>query len=145
MILPETTDNGKSPAGLGQVDALFADVFWYIDAMGSKAKHVTVHSVAADVGIDYGMIDPETNDPLPDFYAGILWSQHMGTGGFARYEREPNGASVCPLCSRRHNSGLYKRRLTVILLNLASSSTPTTSVTLSGIEGCGPRRGRNGS
>lgn len=30
------------------------------------------------MGIDYGMIDCSTYTPLPDYYAGILWSATMG-------------------------------------------------------------------
>ena len=137
--------NGKSPGVVSDKSmrwANFADVFWYIDAMGSKAKHGYSAFCRQDfVGIDYGMIDPETNDPLPDFYAGILWSQHMGTGVIRAISSANQTVRAYAHCAPDEpNSGLSTNGdLTVILLNLASSSTPTTSVTLSGIEGCGPK------
>ena len=60
--------------------ANFADSFWYLDAMATKAANGYSAFCRQDfVGIDYAMLDCATNDPLPDFYAGTLWSELMGT------------------------------------------------------------------
>ena len=61
--------------------ANFADSFWYLDAMGSKARHgYDVFCRQDFVGIDYGLLNPRTNDPLPDYFAGLVWGQTMGAG-----------------------------------------------------------------
>jgi len=73
--------NGKSPPcdSSSMRWANFADSFWYLDAMAQKAAHGYSAFCRQDfVGIDYGMLDCATNEPLPDYYASILWSKLMG-------------------------------------------------------------------
>ena len=107
--------------------------------MGSKAKHGYSAFCRQDfVGIDYGMIDPETNDPLPDFYAGILWSQLMGTGVIRAISSADQSVRVYAHCTPdAPNSGESTNgALSVLLLNLASAGAQTTKVRLEGIAGC---------
>ena len=49
--------------------ATFADTFWYVDALGSKARHGYQAFCRQDfVGADYGLLDCASHTPLPDFY-----------------------------------------------------------------------------
>lgn len=51
-----------------------------MDAMGSKARNgYSAFCRQNFVGIDYGLVDCGTYDPLPDYYSGLLWSRVMGT------------------------------------------------------------------
>lgn len=59
--------------------ANWGNSFWYLDAMGSKARNGYSAFCRQDfVGIDYGMLDCKTQAPLPDYYGGVLWSMLMG-------------------------------------------------------------------
>ena len=62
------------------------------------------------VGIDYAMLDCATNDPLPDYYGGVLWSKLMGTGVVR--------ASSTAVRAYAHCHPTSQADLTVLLLNL---------------------------
>ena len=64
--------------------ANFANTFWYIDAMATKAAHGYSAFCRQDfIGADYGLLDCATQTPLPDYYAARLWKQLMGPGVLA--------------------------------------------------------------
>ena len=63
------------------------------------------------VGIDYAMLDCATNDPLPDYYSGVLWSKLMGTGVV-------RAASSTAVRAYAHCHPTSQADLTVLLLNL---------------------------
>lgn len=137
--------NGKSPGVLSDQSmrwANFANTFWYLDAMASKAKFGYSAFCRQDfIGIDYGMLNPETNDPLPDFFAGILWSRLMGTGVVhvtVAGEATPNATvrAYAHCTPEAPNSAFGSGDLTILLLNLASNQTKATTVTISGVQGC---------
>jgi len=116
--------NGKSP-GCDHTSmrwANFADSFWYLDAMGTKAANgYSVFCRQDFVGIDYGMVDCATYDPLPDYYAGILWSQLMGTAVVATNSDDANTVRAYAHCSAKASGDLA-----VLLLNLATSPINVT-------------------
>jgi hypothetical protein len=81
----------------------------YLDAMASKAKHGYSAFCRQDfVGIDYAMLDCASDDPLPDYYAGVLWSKLMGTAV----------VSAASNSSVRAYAHCKEANLTVLLLNL---------------------------
>merc|ERR1712048_136653 len=95
--------------------ANFADSFWYLDAMASKAANgYSVFCRQDFVGIDYGMLDCATNNPLPDYYAGILWSQLMGMNVLQTTSSDTNTVRAYAHCSAKSSDDV-----TVLLLNLA--------------------------
>jgi heparanase 1 len=48
--------------------------------MGLKAASgYNMFCIQDFVGIDYGLIDCTTFNPLPDYYAGVLWGRTMGS------------------------------------------------------------------
>ena len=54
--------------------ANFANSFWYMDSMATKATHgFHVFCRQAFIGADYGLLDCETQTPLPDYYTSRLW------------------------------------------------------------------------
>ena len=73
-------NGGSPPCDHGSMRwANFGDSFWYLDAMGTKAAGgYSVFCRQDFIGADYGMLDCATESPLPDYYAGILWSKLMG-------------------------------------------------------------------
>lgn len=75
--------------------ANFGDSFWYVDAMGAHAANGYSAFCRQDfVGIDYGMVDCATYDPLPDYYSG----RQLGRGA-ARLDllEGYRSCSACPL------------------------------------------------
>lgn len=59
--------------------ANFANSFWYSYALGAKALNgYSVFARQDFIGIDYGMLDCLTFDPLPDYYVGLLFHRLMG-------------------------------------------------------------------
>jgi heparanase 1 len=107
----------------------FADSHWYLDAMGVKAASGYSAFCRQDfVGIDYGMIDCSTYQPLPDYYSGILWSRLMGTRVLTASSSDPTLRAYAH-CGADHAPPAPV--VTVLLINL----DPTTHrvVTLEGV------------
>ena len=109
--------NGGSPGcSSGGRWANWGNTFWYLDAMGSKARNGYSAFCRQDfIGIDYGMLDCKTQAPLPDYYGGVLWSMLMG-----RSVLSVTGAA--PLAGRRirayaHCANTTPGAVTVLLLN----------------------------
>lgn len=52
---------------------------WWLDQLGLLA-HAGVGAVFRQslVGSDYGLLDPQTFAPRPDYFASLLWKHHMG-------------------------------------------------------------------
>jgi heparanase 1 len=73
------TGNAQCGGEPGVSDA-FAGSLWWIDELGLAAR--TGHRVVVRqslVGSDYGLLDPETLEPRPDYWASLLWKRAMGT------------------------------------------------------------------
>ena len=61
---------------------MFGDSYWYLDAMAVNAKFGCSAFCRQDfIGIDCGLLDCATHTPLPDYYAGLLFSKLMGASG----------------------------------------------------------------
>ena len=64
--------------------ANFANSFWYVDALASKAAHGFSAFCRQDfIGADYGLLDCATQTPLPDYHVSRAWTQLMGAGVLA--------------------------------------------------------------
>src|SRR5919201_613535 len=63
----------------GVSDAL-AGTLWWVDQLGALARRgQRVVFRQTLVGSDYGLLDDQTLDPRPDYWASILWKRVMGT------------------------------------------------------------------
>jgi heparanase 1 len=72
-------ESGHAQCG-GQPDASdrFEGTFWWMDQLGAMAQRghqVVVRQTLS--GSNYGLIDDETLDPRPDYWASVLWRQLM--------------------------------------------------------------------
>eukprot|EP00755_Sulcionema_specki_P016788 Sspe_Gene.62840::Locus_35575_Transcript_2_3_Confidence_0.400_Length_1766::g.62840::m.62840/K07964/HPSE; heparanase len=99
--------------------SVFGNSLWYVDSMGSKARAGYTGYCRQDyIGADYGLLDCATGTPLPDYYAGWVWTKTMGTRVLAPSSDSRN-VRVYAHCANRRN---YPRgAVTVVLLNLASA------------------------
>ena len=53
----------------------FANSVWYMDSMATKAAHgFHVFCRQAFIGANYGLLDWETQTPMPDYYTDRLWT-----------------------------------------------------------------------
>ena len=78
MWLGET---GSAQVG-GQpgVSGRWAATLWWLDQLGALAKRGTaVQCRQTLAGADYGLLDEETLEPTPDYWASLLWRRCMGT------------------------------------------------------------------
>lgn len=73
-------ETGHAQCG-GQPDASdrFEGTFWWLDQLGALARRGHQIAVRQTLsGSNYGLIDDETLDPRPDYWASVLWRQLMG-------------------------------------------------------------------
>jgi len=66
--------------GAPGVSDTWASTFWYLDQLGSLARHgqsVMVRQTLS--GSDFGMLDDATLQPRPDYWGALLWRRLMGS------------------------------------------------------------------
>ncbi len=74
------TETGEASCGGDTWAAEFADSFRLLDQFGSLAQRgvrtIMYNTLASS---DYGLLDEETFDPRPNYWAALLWKRLMGT------------------------------------------------------------------
>ena len=112
----------------------FADSFWYLDAMASKAANGYKVFCRQDfVGIDYGLVDCLSQDPLPDYWSGVLWGRLMGENVISlsnnRTDDQVRTYAHCSAVDAVVGVGSLAKDLTILLINLDNRTQ--TDITLS--------------
>jgi heparanase 1 len=105
----------------------WASSFWYIDSMGLKAASGYDMFCRQDfVGIDYGLIDCATFNPLPDYYAGVLWGRTMGTKvlNVSSTNSSSGGVRSYAHCTTSGDG------VTLVLINLGEQAWPSATLVL---------------
>lgn len=74
------TETGEAACGGDPWASTFIDTFRYLNQLGALAKRgvqaVQHNTLAAS---DYALLDEDTYDPRPDYWAALLWHRLMGT------------------------------------------------------------------
>lgn len=74
------TETGEAACGGDPLAHQFADAFRFLNELGTLAQRgvqvVIVNTLASS---DYGLLDENTLDPRPDYWAALLWKRMMGT------------------------------------------------------------------
>ncbi len=73
------TETAQAACGGDRWASTFLDSFRYLDQMGRLAQRgvsVIFHNTLA--ASDYGLIDQQTLEPRPDYWAALLWKRLMG-------------------------------------------------------------------
>ena len=116
------TETAQAACGGDRWASTFLDSFRYLNQLGALAKRgVQVHMHNTLAASDYGLLDENTYQPRPNYWAALLWHKLMGTTVL-----DP-GASPAPTlhlyahCLRNHPGG-------VALLALNTSKTDAQSV-----------------
>ena len=73
------TETAEAACGGDPLAGQFVDTFRYLNQLGSLAQRGVVsvmHNTLASS--DYGLLDEETLEPRPDYWAALLWKRTMG-------------------------------------------------------------------
>jgi heparanase 1 len=114
--------------GAPGVSDRWSSSFWWLDQLGLLARRGHPVSVRQTLsGSDYGMLDDETLEPRPDYWASLLWRRTMGTAVLDATSDDPS------LRAWAHCAVQGEGAVSVLLLNLH----PTESVhaALPGLDG----------
>lgn len=108
------TETGEAGCGGDPFAGEFLDSFRFMDQLGSLAqkgvKTVMVNTLASS---DYGLLDEETLEPRPNYWAALLWKRNMGVRVLdPGFDAGPN-TRVYAQCSAPRGGGV-----TVMVLNL---------------------------
>ena len=74
------TETAEAACGGDPLAAQFVDTVRFLDQMGSLAQRgvqALMHNTLD--ASDYGLLDEQTLDPRPDYWAALLWNRTMGT------------------------------------------------------------------
>lgn len=73
------TETAEAACGGDELAHQFVDVFRFLNQLGTLAQkgvQVVMHNTLASS--DYGLLDPDTFEPRPDYWAALLWKRIMG-------------------------------------------------------------------
>ena len=113
------TETADAACGGNAWAGTFLDSFRYLDQLGRLARQevdVVIHNTL--VASDYGLLDEDSFEPKPNFWAALLWRRLMGTtvldagianeAGMHVYAHclrgVPGGVAVLVLNTDRHNA-----------------------------------------
>jgi heparanase 1 len=121
MWLNETAE---AACGGDQIAGEFVDTFRYLNQLGTLAQEgvqTVMHNTLASS--DYGLLNENTYNPRPDYWAALLWNHTMGTVVLDPKTPKDQPVRVYAQCSRDGKGGV-----TVLALN--TDSTLKQSFTL---------------
>jgi heparanase 1 len=94
----------------------YLSTLWWLNQMGILAQEGITHVFRQTlVGSDYGLLDPETFEPRPDYYASFLWKRLMGTEVFKVSSLQPRHLKVY-----LHNSAIEGYQYCALVVNLSA-------------------------
>ncbi|MGO4515171.1 hypothetical protein AB4Y89_05230 [Terriglobus sp. 2YAB30_2] len=122
------TETGEASCGGDTWAAEFVDSFRLLDQFGTLAqsgvKSIMYNTLASS---DYGMIDEETYEPRPNYWASLLWKQTMGTRSLDPGLPQTSELRTYAQCMKDSPGGV-----SVLLLNLSKTNAQTIQVPIDG-------------
>jgi hypothetical protein len=126
----------------------FVDALWWLDELGRLARRgqpVVVRQTLS--GSDYGLIDDETLEPNPSYWASWLWRRLMGTRALGVHAAPAPGAlGLYAHCARAGSDGDSDGdagggagRGAAVLLLVNGDPSVKVSITLPGLDRHGAR------
>jgi heparanase 1 len=118
------TGNAQCGGEPGVSDRFVASL-WWLDQLGRLAvrgQRVVVRQTLA--GADYGLLDDQTLEPRPDYWASLLWKRWMGARVLAT-RGAPDDLRVYAHCAPGGGGAV-----TVVAINLSRTAPATLSVDL---------------
>ena len=115
------TETGEASCGGDKWASTFVDSFRLLDQFGDIAQHsvqsVMINTLASS---DYGMLDENTLDPRPNYWAALLWKRTMGTKSLDPGVTAP-GLRVYAQCQKNTPGGVA-----VLVLNIDKAAHELT-------------------
>lgn len=122
------TETGEAACGGDPFASQFVDAFRYMDQLGSLAqksvKTVMVNTLASS---DYGLLDENTLEPRPNYWAAVLWKRTMGTRALSPEISTPPNLRVYAQCAKEMKGGV-----TLLVLNLDQSTERVLDLPIGG-------------
>ena len=118
------TETAQVACGGDQWASTYLDSFRYLNQLGSLAKRgVQVHMHNTLAASDYSLLDENTYQPRPNYWAALLWHKLMGTVVLDPGEPPTPNLYVYAHCLRNHPGG-------VALLVINADQAMTQSIEL---------------
>lgn len=122
------TETGEASCGGDTWASTFVDAFRLLDQLGSHAqksvKSIMFNTLASS---DYGMLDEQTYDPRPDYWAALLWNRTMGTRSLDPYNSPSSGMRIYAQCMKNAKGGVA-----MLILNVDKSDTHSLTLPVGG-------------
>lgn len=122
------TETGEGSCGGDTWAAQFADSFRLLDQFGSLAqksvKSIMYNTLASS---DYGMLDEETLEPRPNYWAALLWKRTMGTRSLDPGLVPAKNVRIYAQCMKDSNGGV-----TLMVLNMDKASEALLKLPVAG-------------
>jgi hypothetical protein len=122
------TETGEASCGGDTWASTFIDAFRLLDQFGSLAqksvKSIMYNTLASS---DYGMIDEETYDPRPNYWAALLWNRTMGTRSLDPNNSPSSGLRIYAQCMKNAPGGVA-----MLILNVDKSDAHTLTLPIAG-------------
>ncbi|CAH0997873.1 hypothetical protein EMA8858_04008 [Emticicia aquatica] len=112
------TETAESACGGNPLAATYIDSFRYLEQLGRLAKkgvQVVMHNTLARS--EYGLLEHDTHNPRPNYWAAFLWNKFMGNQVFEAGSLEA-GVDIFV-----HNLKNKSKGKTVLILNTNNKST----------------------
>jgi heparanase 1 len=122
------TETGEASCGGDTWAAEFVDSFRLLDQFGVLAqkgvKSIMYNTLASS---DYGMLDEETYEPRPNYWAALLWKRTMGTRSLDPSLAPTTDLRVYAQCMKDRPGGV-----SLLLLNVSRTSAQTVQIPADG-------------
>ncbi len=116
------TETAQTACGGDRWASTFLDTFRYLNQLGILAKRaVQVHMHNTLAASDYGLLDENTYEPRPNYWAAVLWRRLMGTVVLEAGAAPAPNLHVYAQCLRNHPGG-------VALLVINADQTASQSI-----------------
>jgi hypothetical protein len=122
------TETGQAACGGDKWAAEFVDSFRFLDQLGAlaqKSVKVVMHNTLASS--DYGLLDEETLEPRPNYWAAWLWKRTMGTRVLDPGIAPTPNLRVFAHCMKDSRGGV-----SILVLNLDEKREQTVQLPLTG-------------
>jgi len=121
MFLNETA---QAACGGDQLAGQYMDTFRYLNQLGTLAQkgvQAIMHNTLASS--DYGLLNEDTYEPRPNYWAALLWNRTMGTVVLDPKTPKDQAVRVYAQCSKDGKGG-------VTILALNTDATQEQSITV---------------
>jgi heparanase len=123
------TETGEASCGGDTWASEFVDSFRLLDQFGGLAQRsvkAVMHNTLASS--DYGLVDEETLEPRPNYWAALLWKRLMGTRALDTGIAASSPMRVYAQCMRGKQGGVA-----LLVMNVDKASTSTLKLPVSGL------------